>query len=148
MPPNQPLEPTPTNNAEIDKALKEFEAASGAGTIPEAEQPHIIKGVIVPQTADKPTDINDTEGVKFEAPTYGAIKYVKQTDTPKMVQAVIKYSGGSIKNQKQAEWLLFGFVIVAIGISIYLFFGTGSKSNPSTPEMIQKMENAQKPIHP
>jgi len=47
--------------------------------------------------------------------------------TPKMVQWTIKYSGGLIKNEKQASCVLIGFVIVAIVISLVLIFG-GSKS--------------------
>lgn len=48
-------------------------------------------------------------------------------ETPKMVQILIKSSGGAVKNRKQAEWILLGFVIMVLGISTYLFFG-GNKS--------------------
>ncbi|PIZ85922.1 hypothetical protein CO033_01895 [Candidatus Nomurabacteria bacterium CG_4_9_14_0_2_um_filter_32_10] len=46
----------------------------------------------------------------------------KNFETPKMVQWVIKYSGGIIKEQRQAEYLLLGFVVLAIIISLFLFF--------------------------
>lgn len=40
---------------------------------------------------------------------------------PKIVQLVMKWAG--LKEQKQAEYLLLGFVILAIGVSLYLLFG-------------------------
>jgi len=64
-----------------------------------------------------------------------------------MVKAVIKYSGGAVKNQRQAEWILLGFVVVAIGISIYLFFGTISgnsskyKDTPLGQPIIRQVNN-------
>lgn len=96
------------NNSEIDKALKEFEAKSQTEQIQKA--PEIPK--------------NKVEGIQFEIPSYGALKYYNETDTPKMVKLVMKWSG--FKEQKQAEYVLLGFVVVAIGISLFLFFGGGS----------------------
>jgi hypothetical protein len=73
------------------------------------------------------TPKKEAEGVKFDIPSYGAVKYYNETATPKMVKLVIKISGGAIKEQKQAEYILLGFVVVAIGISLFLVFGKGSK---------------------
>ncbi len=47
---------------------------------------------------------------------------------PKIVQWVIKYSGGLIKNEKQAYYVILGFVALAIIISLFLFFGGVEKS--------------------
>ena len=44
-------------------------------------------------------------------------------ENSKMVQFVIKYSGGYIKDQRQAEYVLLGFAIISIIISFFLFFG-------------------------
>ncbi len=49
----------------------------------------------------------------------------KTSEVPKMVQLVMKWSG---LEQKQAEYVLLGFVVVAIGISLYLVFGGGKKT--------------------
>ena len=137
MPPNQTPESTLANNSEIDKALKEFEADNG---VKEEEHPHHIQATITPQVS-KPSDINDTDGVKFEVPNYKTSVSNNQNEgTSKMARFIIKYSGGAIKDQRQAEWVLFGFVVVAIGISVYLLFGTGSKANQPTPQMIAKMK--------
>ena len=108
-----------SNNSEIDKALKEFEAKS------ETEQtPEDSKSSEVPK--------HKVEGIQFEVPSYGAVKYYNETTTPKMVKLVMKYSGGAIKEQKQAEYVLLAFVIVALIISGFLVFG-GSAVNVKSP---------------
>src|SRR3989344_2870227 len=52
---------------------------------------------------------------------------LKNSETPRMIELVIKYSGGSVKNERQAQYVLLGLVIIMISISLYLFF-SGSKS--------------------
>ncbi|KKQ20327.1 MAG: hypothetical protein US33_C0021G0017 [Parcubacteria group bacterium GW2011_GWC1_36_9] len=101
------------DNLEIDKALKEFEMKSN--TEPEPQAPAAIPSP-------------EASSIKFETDSYKAVKFYNETDTPKMVRLVMKYSGGLIKEQKQAEYVLFGLAIVIFGISLYLFFGGGSKS--------------------
>jgi hypothetical protein len=81
------------NNTEIDQALKEFEAKSGL------EQP--VQATITPQS---PQDsIHKVEGVSFDTGTeinhYKAIKLYEETATPKMIKAVIKISGGTVKTR-------------------------------------------------
>lgn len=49
---------------------------------------------------------------------------------PFMVRLLIKYSGGVIKNEKQAGYVLVGVVLVSI-ILAFLFFTSGS--DPSAP---------------
>jgi len=43
----------------------------------------------------------------------------KDSEMPKMVQLVIKWSGGAIKEQRQAEYVLLGFAILIFLISQY-----------------------------
>ncbi|MFA5778274.1 MAG: hypothetical protein WC870_02175 [Candidatus Paceibacterota bacterium] len=45
----------------------------------------------------------------------------KTPDAPKMVGWVMKWSG--VKEERQAEYILLGFVIIMIAVSLYLFFG-------------------------
>ncbi|MFZ3011487.1 MAG: hypothetical protein WA060_00595 [Minisyncoccia bacterium] len=45
------------------------------------------------------------------------------SEIPKMVQLIMKWSGGAIKEQKQAEYVLLTFIAIAMLISLYLFFG-------------------------
>ncbi len=43
--------------------------------------------------------------------------------TPKMSQWIINHSGGLVKNRKQASYVLLGFAVVAVIVSLVLFFG-------------------------
>ena len=52
---------------------------------------------------------------------------LKNSETPRMIELVMKYSGGSVKNEKQAQYVLLGFVVAAIVISLFLF--TSSKKS-------------------
>jgi len=51
---------------------------------------------------------------------------------PKIIQWVIKYSGGLVKNEKQASYVIFGFVALAIIVSLFLVFRGGEEK--LTPE--------------
>jgi len=54
------------------------------------------------------------------------------SDVPKMVRLVMKLSGGAIKEERQAEYVLLGVVVILIGVSLFLFFG-GNASKPAVP---------------
>lgn len=51
----------------------------------------------------------------------------KNSEVPKMVQLVMKWFG--FKEQKQGEYVLLGFVVVVIGISLFLVFGGRGSSD-------------------
>ncbi|MCR4284140.1 MAG: hypothetical protein NUV64_02375 [Parcubacteria group bacterium] len=65
--------------------------------------------------------------IKFEGEEFQRPRSF-ETPTPKIVGVVIKYSGGYIKDEKQASYVLIGFVVLAIVVSLFLFFGSGSSS--------------------
>ena len=46
------------------------------------------------------------------------------SENPKIVQWVIKYSGGYIKNEKQAQYVLLGLASLFLIISIFLLVNT------------------------
>jgi hypothetical protein len=50
----------------------------------------------------------------------------QKSETTKMVRFVMKYSGGLIKSEKTAQYVLLIFVVIAMSISVYLFL-TGGK---------------------
>ncbi len=52
----------------------------------------------------------------------------EDTEQPKIIGFVMKISGGLIKDQKQAEYVLIGFVFIAILFSIFLFLNANSKN--------------------
>ncbi|MBU1557377.1 hypothetical protein KKC45_00200 [Patescibacteria group bacterium] len=58
--------------------------------------------------------------------------YSNFDNPPKMVSWVIEHSGGLIKDQKQAQYFLFGFVVVILIISFVLSVKSfsGSKEPP------------------
>ncbi|MFC1613628.1 hypothetical protein ACFL23_04890 [Patescibacteria group bacterium] len=62
-------------------------------------------------------------------------KYFFSPGTPKIVRLTVKYSRGLIKNENQANYVLLGFVVVAVIISMFLFFG-GSKENLTPKEKL------------
>lgn len=49
---------------------------------------------------------------------------------PKITQWLIKYSGGLIKNEKQAFYVILGFIVLTMIISFYLIFG-GARTSKS-----------------
>ena len=77
---------------------------------------------------------NEPKGVEFETDSYKAVKFYNETDSPKIVKLVMKWSGGAVKNETQAQYVLFGFVVLAIVASLYLFFGGGRTQPKFTPE--------------
>ncbi len=50
-------------------------------------------------------------------------------DAPKIVRLIIKYSGGLIKNDKQAEHFLMIFVVVIFLLGIFIFYKAFSFSS-------------------
>ena len=75
---------------------------------------------------------NEPGKIVFEGEKFQRTRQSFQTPTPKIVEWVIKYSGGYIKDEKQASYFLIGFVVVAIIVSFLSFF----KQSPGklTPE--------------
>lgn len=57
-----------------------------------------------------------------------------------MVSLIMKLSGGVIKTQRSAEYVLLIISFLSLGISFYLFFGGGNKSNPPSQTSIDQMK--------
>lgn len=74
--------------------------------------------------------LKEFEAKSVTEETQNASKVLKISDAPKMVGWVMKLSGGIIKEQKTAEYILLGFAIVAISISLFLFFAGGGTDIP------------------
>lgn len=66
--------------------------------------------------------------------SWGAIKYYRQDTPPKLIQFVIKLSGGTVKDETQASKVLIAiaciFFALMVGTFAYSFFGIGEKSQP------------------
>ena len=68
---------------------------------------------------------NEPPKIVFEGDEFQHSARSFQTSTPKIVGWVIKYSGGYIKDERQANYVLIGFIVVTIAISLFLVFGGG-----------------------
>ena len=71
---------------------------------------------------------NEPPKVVFKGEEFQRPRQSFQTPTPKIVQWVIKYSGGLVKDEKQANYVLIGFVAVTITFSLFLVFGGGNEA--------------------
>ncbi len=65
------------------------------------------------------------KGVDVKPPREFDIEQSSYAGTPKIIGWTMKISGGLIKNKNQAQYALLGFVVVAIIVSLFLFFGGG-----------------------
>ena len=70
-------------------------------------------------------DQNEPPKITFEGEEFQRPIQSFQAPTPKIVKWVIQYSGGYIKDEKQAQYVLIGFVAVAIIFVFILMFGGG-----------------------
>jgi hypothetical protein len=68
-------------------------------------------------------DPNEVQGVQFEEDQWKSSLPSFAEEGPWIVRLLIKYSGGTVKDQRTAEYVLLGVVVVAVGISLFLFFG-------------------------
>jgi len=66
----------------------------------------------------------------------------EKSEIPKIVRLMMKWSG---LEQKKAEYVLLGFAVIAILISLFLFLKEGSKRQMLTPETIKKMNESVSP---
>lgn len=69
------------------------------------------------------------------------VSTLKDSENSKMAQLVIKYSGGLIKEQKQAEYFLLGICVVCIVGTIIVFTSSSTKtSQKPTAKTIENMK--------
>ncbi|MDP3778922.1 MAG: hypothetical protein Q8R30_02640 [bacterium] len=54
--------------------------------------------------------------------------------TSPIIQWVIKYSGGLVKDEKQAGYALIGFAVLAIVVTLVVIFGGGNARRPLSPD--------------
>ncbi len=65
----------------------------------------------------------------------------QNSEMPKMARMVIRLSGGAIKEQKQAEYVLLGLALIFILISTFLFFSGGENNSAPSQEVMNKVMN-------
>lgn len=69
---------------------------------------------------------DDPSKITFESEQWQPPTRSVQSQTPKIVQWVIKISGGYVKDEKQATYVLIGFVVVAIIVAFLFVNGSGN----------------------
>ena len=57
--------------------------------------------------------------------------------TPKIIQLVIKCSGGLVKNEKQAQYVLVGLIVLMVIITIVIFLIGSGQPTPNPAPMDQ-----------
>ncbi|MCK5059857.1 MAG: hypothetical protein KAR00_01770 [Candidatus Pacebacteria bacterium] len=80
---------------------------------------------------------NNKPSVVFESEEFQPSRRTFQTKTPKMVRWVINHSGGRVKDEKQANCVLLGVVVVVVATSLFLVCGGNTRQierniNPET----------------
>jgi predicted PurR-regulated permease PerM len=93
--------------------------------------------MVFKKESNKKININETNndlGVEFSK--WSPSTSSSLPETPKIIQWVMKYSGSLVKNEKQAQYVVLGFVVLAIIVSLFLVFGGGGNGTlppaPST----------------
>ncbi len=75
---------------------------------------------------------NEEQKIVFEGEEFQrSFKSFQERQTPKIIEWIIKYSGGYITDAKQANYLLIGFVIVMLILSFFLIFNSSESINNS-----------------
>ena len=73
---------------------------------------------------------NEPPRIVFEGEEFQHSARSFNSENPKTVQWVIKYSGGLVKDEKQANYVLIGFVVLVIAISLSLVWPRTSVTPP------------------
>ena len=89
---------------------------------------------------------NEPPKIMFEGEEFQRTRQSFQTPTPKIVKLIIKYSGGLIKDEKQANYVLIGLTVAAIIASLFLVFGGEKNKQQELPPMVLK-EIEQMPVN-
>ncbi len=85
---------------------------------------------------------NEPKKVVFESDEFSQYARTFQKPTPKIVQWVITYSKGRVKDEQQATYVLLGFVAIAVIVSLFLVFGANKLS------LNREGVNEMKELHP
>lgn len=77
---------------------------------------------------------NEPGKIVFESEEFRRPVQSFQSKTPKIIDWVIKHSGGYVKDENQADYVLIGFVVLAIVIGFtFLFNSGGNKAEIKAP---------------
>ncbi|MFA5744897.1 MAG: hypothetical protein WC887_01655 [Candidatus Paceibacterota bacterium] len=83
---------------------------------------------------------DESSGIVFENDQFQQSTRSFRAQTPKIVQLVINYSGGLVKNERQTNYVLLGFSVLAIIVSVFLVFGGNGSAAPINVDPLTGME--------
>ncbi len=83
----------------------------------------------------------DQSKITFESDEWQFPARAPQPPKPSAVQWIIRYSGGYIRDEDQATYVLLGFVAASIPIMLWLFAGLGGAKPPTDAQVRQIIEN-------
>jgi hypothetical protein len=95
---------------------------------------------------DEMNSNNTDDQIGSDDSGWDAVKFYHEKKDPKVIEWTIKLSGGLVKNKRQASYVLFGFVVVAIIVSSFLFLGGGRdiKLSPEEERLINNINFSDK----
>lgn len=74
---------------------------------------------------------NENNNVEYQNKGQSQFNQISSPETPKLIQWVIKYSGGLVKDERQANYVLIGFVGLSLVVVIILLLNVfGGPSEP------------------
>ncbi|MBI2065873.1 MAG: hypothetical protein HYT68_02290 [Candidatus Zambryskibacteria bacterium] len=69
---------------------------------------------------------DDNKNIEFEKDNDWKTTSYSEPDSPKIIQRVMRFSGGYVKNEKQASYVLLALTLLAIIFSAFLLFSRGA----------------------
>lgn len=73
---------------------------------------------------------NEQQSVRFDEENR---MNLPPAETSRMTLWVMKYSGGLVRDEKQANYVLIGVAVIAFAITLFLIFGGGDDAVTPTP---------------
>lgn len=138
MPPQSDIKPP--SLAEIEQALKESKIKSSIPpqSAPVVSQSPVNKDLELEEALKKFEHEQDGKSAPPQSSDVVDVlrshrpQISHDSETPKIIQWTIRYSGGMIKDERQAEYVLLALVVIMFGLSFYFFFGgnIGKKASP------------------
>lgn len=85
------------------------------------------------QKALEEFELKDTAQTKQDLPP------IKNEDSSAMVKWIIKYSRGTIKDERQAEYILIAFILISIIFFLFTLLKSGPKTEPPPKSLIEQV---------
>ncbi len=58
-------------------------------------------------------------------------------DTPKILKIMMRFSGGYLRDERQAAYSLYIIIVLIFGLSFYIFLHGGTSNNSKAPKVLK-----------